>query len=122
VRLRAAWALGSAEPPTAPPALLALLGDGESRVRLVAAWALYSIEDPAAAPALERALRAERDPRLQRAFVRALAALGDGSVPALRGALESADPAVRAAAVRGLAGGDAAGPWPWPWPQPRPYP
>jgi beta-lactamase regulating signal transducer with metallopeptidase domain len=122
VRARAAWALGRAEPAAAPPALVALLGDADTRTRLLAAWALFRIEDPAAAPALERALRGERDPQLQRAYVRALAALGERSVPVLRGLLESADPAVRAVAVRALAGGNAAGSWPWPWPQPRPYP
>jgi HEAT repeat protein len=122
VRARAAWALGSVEPRRAPPALVALLGDGEPSVRLLAAWALFSIEDPATAPALDRALRAERDPKLQRAYVRALAALGDQSVPAIRALLDSADPTVRAVAVRALAGGGATDPWPWPWPQPRPSP
>ncbi len=122
VRARAAGAVGSLEPRQAPRPLVALLGDGEPRVRKLAAWALYSIEDPATVPALQAALRAERDPELQTAYVRALAVMGDESVDALRTLLDSNDPRVKGAAVRALAGGRAGESWPWPWPQPRPFP
>jgi HEAT repeat protein len=122
VRMRAAWALGNVEARQAPPALVALLGDREPRVRKLAAWALFNIEDPAAASALQGALRVEQDPGLQVAYVRALGALGERSVDALRGLLESPDARLRSVAVRALAGGHAGDPWPWPWPEPRPHP
>ena len=122
VRKRALWAIGNVEPQQAPRAVIALLADKEPRVRRLAAWTLYQIEDPAAAPALEAALRGETDKDLQLAYIRALAALGEKSVDALRGLLESPDARIKSMAVRALAGGHAAGPWPWPWPDPRPYP
>ncbi len=122
VRARAAWALGNVEPKVAPKQLIAMLGDKETRVRQLAAWALYNIEDPAAAPALEAALKTEQNKELQLDYIRALAAMGDKSVDAIRGLLESSDPRVKQMAVRALAGGQAAGPWPWPWPDPRPFP
>ena len=59
---------------------------------------------------------------LQIAYIRAIAAMGEKSVAAIRDLLESSDPKIKSMAVRALAGGDAAGPWPWPWPEPRPYP
>ena len=122
VRKRALWAIGNVEPQQAPRAVIALLSDKEPRVRRLAAWTLYQIEDPAAAPALEAALRADTDKDMQLAYIRALAALGEKSVDALRGLLESPDQRIRTMAVKALAGGHAAGPWPWPWPEPRPYP
>lgn len=122
VRTRALWAIGNVEPKQAPRAVIALLSDKEPRVRELAAWALYQIEDPAAAPALEAALRAESSKDLQLAYIRALAAMGEKSVDAIRGLLESPDQRVKTMAVKALAGGHAAGPWPWPWPEPRPYP
>lgn len=122
VRARAAWALGNVEPDRAPAQLTALLRDPDKRVRMVAAWALYAIEDPGAAPALTAAMRAEQDKELRMLYVRAIAAMGEASVDAIRGLLDSPEPEVKAAAVRALAGGDAAGPWPWPWPMPRPHP
>jgi beta-lactamase regulating signal transducer with metallopeptidase domain/HEAT repeat protein len=122
VRTRAVWALGSIEPRQAPRALVAMLGDREPRVRELTAWALYEIQDPSAIPALQAAMRTERDTDLQVAYVRALAVLGEQSVDALRGLLESPDARIKSVAVRALAGGRASGPWPWPWPQPRPYP
>jgi hypothetical protein len=48
--------------------------------------------------------------------------VGEKSVDALRGLLESKDPEIRNIAVRALAGGNATGPWPRPWPEPRPFP
>ena len=122
VRKRAAWALGNADLRQAPPALIALLRDPNSEMRELAAWSLYQIEDPAAIPALDAALRAESDKNLQIAYIRALAAIGERSVDALKGLLESKDPEIKAIAIRALAGGNATGPWPWPWPEPRPFP
>jgi beta-lactamase regulating signal transducer with metallopeptidase domain len=122
VRQRAAWAIGQVEPARAPRQLVALLGDRDPRLRKLAAWSLYAIADPAAAPALQGALRTERDSTLQVAYIRALAALGDDAVDALRALLDAPDPRLRAVAVRALAGGRAGDPWPWPWPQPRPFP
>lgn len=122
VRKRAEWALGNADLKQAPPALIALLRDKDPGVRELAAWSLYEIEDPAAIPALESALHGETDKGVQFAYIKALAAMGEQSVDALKGLLESNDPEVKSAAVRALAGGKATGPWPWPWPEPRPYP
>ncbi|MDP9204626.1 MAG: HEAT repeat domain-containing protein [Gemmatimonadota bacterium] len=122
VRKRAAWALGNADLKQAPPALTALLRDPNSEMRELAAWSLYQIEDPAAIPALDAALRAEPNKNLQIAYIRALAAIGERSVDALKNLLESKDPEIKAIAVRALAGGNATGPWPWPWPEPRPFP
>ena len=122
VRMRAAWALGNVEPKQAPRALIALLSDKDLRVRQVAAWALFNIEDPASVPALEAALRVEQNQEAQLSYIRALAVMGDKSVDAIRGLLESPDQRVKQIAVRALAGGHAAGPWPWPWPEPRPFP
>jgi hypothetical protein len=81
-----------------------------------------SIEDPAAAPALNAALSGESNKTLQIAYIRALAAMGEKPVDAIRGLLTSSDPRIKAMAVRALAGGNATGPWPWPWPEPRPSP
>ncbi|MFN2601611.1 MAG: HEAT repeat domain-containing protein [Gemmatimonadaceae bacterium] len=122
IRERAVWAIGQMSPRQAPPALIALLRDSDPRVREITAWALYEIEDPAAVPALNAALHAETDKSLQIAYIRALAATGEKSVDAIRGLLDSKDPAIRSMAVRALAGGNGNGPWPWPWPEPRPYP
>ena len=122
VRSAAAWALGNVEPKQAPRQLVALLSDKDTRVRELVAWALFNIEDPASAPALQAALRTEQDSDLQLAYIRALAAMGEKSVDAIRPLLESSDQRVKSMAVRALAGGHATGPWPHPWPQPRPYP
>ena len=122
VRTRAAWALGNVSPKQAPKALVALLSDKEPRVRTLAAWALFNIEDPSTAPAIEAALKVEQNRDVQLALIRSIAALGEKSVDAIRGLLESPDPRIRSMAVRALAGGQAAGPWPWPWPDPRPFP
>jgi hypothetical protein len=48
--------------------------------------------------------------------------MGEKSLDAIRGLLESSDPKVKSMAVHALAGGQAAGPWPNPWPEPRPFP
>jgi beta-lactamase regulating signal transducer with metallopeptidase domain len=122
VRRRAAWALGNANVRQAPRQLIAQLSDKDPEMRETVAWALYQIEDPAAIPALEAALAREQSKDLQIAYIRALAALGEKSVDALKGLLESKDPEIRRIAVRALAGGNATGPWPRPWPMPRPYP
>ena len=122
IRKRAAWALGNADLKQAPPALIALLRDQNAEMRELAAWALYQIEDPASIPALEAALRSEPNKNLQISYIKALAAVGEQSVDALKSLLESKDPEIKAIAVRALAGGHATGPWPWPWPEPRPFP
>jgi beta-lactamase regulating signal transducer with metallopeptidase domain/HEAT repeat protein len=122
VRRRAVWALGHVEPKQAPRALFAMLRDSDPQVRELVAWALFRIEDPASIPALDAALRGESNKELQIAYIRALAAVGEQSVDALRSLLESKDPEIKKIAVRALAGGNATGPWPWPWPEPRPFP
>ncbi|MEX2109618.1 MAG: HEAT repeat domain-containing protein [Gemmatimonadaceae bacterium] len=122
VRRRAVWALGQVEPKQAPRALFAMLRDSDPQVRELVAWTLFQIEDPASIPALDAALRAESNKELQIAYIRALAAVGEQSVDALRSLLESKDPEIKKIAVRALAGGNATGPWPWPWPEPRPFP
>jgi HEAT repeat protein len=122
IRKRAAWALGNADLRQAPPALIALLRDPNPETRELTAWALYQIEDPASIPALDAALRSESNKNLQIAYIKALAAVGEKSVDALKSLLESKDPEIKAIAVRALAGGHATGPWPWPWPEPRPFP
>jgi beta-lactamase regulating signal transducer with metallopeptidase domain/HEAT repeat protein len=122
VRARAVWGLGNVTPKEAPRQLVAMLRDSDPHVRELTAWALFEIEDPSTAPALQAALRAEQDKDIQLGYIRALAAMGEKSVDAIRPLLESSDQRVKAMAVRALAGGHAAGPWPHPWPQPRPYP
>jgi beta-lactamase regulating signal transducer with metallopeptidase domain len=122
VRKRAAWALGNSDIKHAPPALIALLNDKDPEMRELAAWSLFQIEDPASITALEAALNRESDKELQIAYIRALAAVGEKSVGALKNLLESKDPEIRSIAVRALAGGNATGPWPRPWPEPRPFP
>lgn len=122
IRMRAVWAIGQITPRQAPKALIDLLRDPDPDMREITAWALYEIEDTNAIPALDAALRAEPDKKLQFAYIRALAAMGEKSVDAVRRLLDSKDPEIRNLAVRALAGGNAAGPWPWPWPEPRPYP
>ena len=122
VRLRAAWALGNVAPKTAPQPLVTLLSDSETEVRQLAAWSLFRIEDPATLPALNAAMRREKDKDTQRAIIRAIAAMGEHSVEAIKSLIDSNDPDVRATAIRALAGGGATGPWPWPWPEPRPQP
>jgi beta-lactamase regulating signal transducer with metallopeptidase domain/HEAT repeat protein len=122
VRRRAVWGLGQVEPREAPRALIAMLNDRDPRTREMVAWSLFQIEDPAAIPALDAAMRREPSKELQIAYIRALAAVGEKSVDALRGLLESTDPEIKKIAVKALAGGHATGPWPWPWPEPRPFP
>jgi HEAT repeat protein len=122
MRRRAAWALGNLNLKQAPPALINGLKDSDPEMREITAWALYEIEDPTAISALESALSREQNKELQIAYIRALAAVGERSVDALKGLLESKDPEIRTIAVKALAGGHATGPWPRPWPQPRPFP
>jgi HEAT repeat protein len=122
VRTRALWAIGQLEPREVPTAVVDRLRDPSDRVRELAAWVLFQSEDPATIPALNAALKAEKNPSLQMAYIRALSALGEKSVDAISGLLTSSDPKVKQMAIRALAGGRGAGPWPWPWPEPRPYP
>ena len=122
VRTRAVWALGSVRPRSAPGALVAKLRDSDPDVRSLAAWALFTIRDTTAIPALQAALRTETNKDIQVDEIRALGAMGNQSLSAIRGLLESPDPKIKSIAVDALAGGNAAGPWPWPWPEPRPFP
>jgi beta-lactamase regulating signal transducer with metallopeptidase domain/HEAT repeat protein len=122
VRSRAVWALGSVRPASAPNALIAKLGDSSPQVRSLTAWALFTIRDTSAIPALQAALRTETNKDIQVDYIRALGAMGEQSLSAIRGLLESPDPTIKSMAVDALAGGNASGPWPWPWPQPRPFP
>jgi len=59
---------------------------------------------------------------VQRALVRALVKSGGSSEASMSKLLESSDPVVREAAVRGLVGRERINPWPWPQPRPRPFP
>jgi beta-lactamase regulating signal transducer with metallopeptidase domain len=122
VRKRALWALGNSDLKQAPPKVIAMLSEKDPELRELAAWVLYEIEDPASIPALEAALAREPDKELQIDYIRALAAVGERSVDALKGLLDSKDPEIRTIAVKALAGGNATGPWPRPWPEPRPFP
>jgi beta-lactamase regulating signal transducer with metallopeptidase domain/HEAT repeat protein len=122
IRTRAIWAIGNIGTNEAPRALLSALRDPDPEVRELTAWALYQIEDPSTIDELNAALKSETSKDLQVAYIRALAALGEKSVDAVRGLLTSSDPKIKSMAIRALAGGNAAGPWPWPWPEPRPFP
>src|SRR4051812_24355507 len=124
VRGTAAWAIGQMdeEGTKAPAGLLRLLNDDSPDVRLKAAWALGQIEDAGALPAVRDALKSEKNDRVRRALIRALMKSGEASEETLTQLLSSSDPAIREAAVRGLAGARSSDPWPWPWPRPRPFP
>jgi HEAT repeat protein len=124
VRGTAAWAIGQLDEngTKAPPGLLRLLSDESPDTRLKAAWALGQIEDAGALPAIRDALRAEKNDKVRRGLIRALMKSGERSEAALTDLLNSSDPQVREAAVRGLAGRNSFDPWPWPWPRPRPFP
>ena len=125
VRGTAAWALGQIEGDDggrAPAGLLQALKDESVDVRLKAAWALGQIGDSAALPAIRSAVRQEKNEKVGRALIRALMKSGERSETTLTELLNSSDPQVREAAVRGLAGGGSFNPWPWPWPRPRPIP
>jgi beta-lactamase regulating signal transducer with metallopeptidase domain len=119
VRGRAAWALGQIEPRPAPPPLVGALRDSVAAVRYRAAWALGQIADAATVPALVAALREDPSSDTRKALIWAIGQMdGAAAQDGLLTAIEDDDPAVRAAAVRALAGGGG-NPWPWPWPMPR---
>jgi HEAT repeat protein len=69
-----------------------MLRDPDPDVRELTAWALYQIEDPSTVGALNDALKAESNKELQLCYIRALAAMGEKSVDAVRGLLTSSDP------------------------------
>ena len=71
--------------------------------------------------AIRDALKTERNPQVNKALIRALLKSGERSEAALTELLDSKDPQVREAAVRGLAGRSSFNPWPWPQPRPRPF-
>jgi HEAT repeat protein len=98
------------------------LNDESEDARTKAAWALGQIGDSTAIPAIRDALKRETGTEARRALIRALMRSGERSEAALTQLLESGDPQIREAAVRGLAGRSSFNPWPWPWPRPRPIP
>jgi HEAT repeat protein len=123
VRGTAAWAIGQLRGGgKAPAGLLQVLKDESDDARLKAAWALGQIGDSTALSAIRDALRTETSNEVRRALIRALMRSGERSEAALTQLLESGDPQIREAAVRGLAGNNSFNPWPWPWPRPRPIP
>ena len=124
VRGTAAWAIGNLdeEGTRAPAGLVRLLTDDVTDVRLKAAWALGQLEDSNALSAIRDALRVEKNDRVRKALIRALMKSGESSQETLTQLLSSSDPAIREAAVRGIAGARSFDPWPWPWPRPRPFP
>jgi len=107
---------------TAPAGLLKALRDDSNEVRLKAAWAVGQLEDHNAVAAVRDALNKEQDSQVRRALIRALVKSGGSSEQAMSQLLESSDPTVREAAVRGLVGRSSINPWPWPQPRPRPMP
>jgi HEAT repeat protein len=107
---------------TAPAGLVRLLSDESADTRLKAAWALGQIGDSSAIGAIRAALNVEKNSEVNRALIRALLKSGERSEAALTQLIDSKDPRVREAAIRGLAGRGSFNPWPWPWPRPRPVP
>jgi HEAT repeat protein len=81
--------------------------------------ALSEIGAGVAIPALRTALAKEQDADARKAEVRALIHSGERT-ERLTELLESNDPEVRAAAIRGVAGRHGVDPWPEP--RPRPFP
>jgi HEAT repeat protein len=123
VRGTAAWAIGQMdERGRAPKPLLTLLKDESTDTRVKAAWALGQIGDSTALPAIRNALKSETNETVNRALIRALLKSGERSEATLIELVDSKDPRVREAAIRGLAGRSSTNPWPWPWPRPRPTP
>jgi len=104
-RARAAHLLGLVHDVTHVPDLVPLLSDRSREVRLVAVRALGAIGDPSAANDILLALRTTRRqvPVPAHVAAEALLAMGVGTGPALREALNSEDPLVRdvAAVVAG---------------------
>lgn len=124
VRGTAAWSIGqlSDGKRRVPAPLLQLLRDENDDTRLKAAWAISQIGDTASIPAVKAALKVERNETINKALTRALVRSGERSAAVFSELLDSKDPNVREAAVRGLAGRRSFSPWPWPWPRPRPRP
>jgi HEAT repeat protein len=123
VREAAVIAAGRMDSTTTTAALIRVLRqDNSAAVRRAAAWALGQIGDSSALPAIRSAVKQEKNERVGRAMIRALMKSGERSETTLTELLNSDDPQVREAAVRGLAGGGSFNPWPWPEPRPRPFP
>ena len=120
VRESAAWALGYAPRRPAAPALVTALRDRSPQVRETAAWALAEIGDEDVAPAVQAAFARETSPEVRMAELRALTFMHVDDRAILDAALSSKDAALRARAVRMIAG--SAGSWPEPHPRPRPRP
>jgi beta-lactamase regulating signal transducer with metallopeptidase domain len=123
VRHRALWAIGQHDLSTAPAKVVGMLKDADVDVRLIASWVLGNVLDRATIPALREAFLAERDEDAQLSQFRALLFMNDRSPDVIEKAMKSEYSALRAKAVRMIAGsGPGVWPWPWPWPQPRPHP
>jgi beta-lactamase regulating signal transducer with metallopeptidase domain/HEAT repeat protein len=121
IRSISLWGIGNIGPREVPKAAVAMLRDPNPEIRELAAWVMFQAEDPSTVPALNAALQSEQNKELQLSYIRALAAMGEKSVDAVRGLLTSSDPKIKSMAIRALAG-RGAGPWPMPMPRPRPYP
>jgi hypothetical protein len=106
----------------APAGLLRALKDENDDARLKAAWALGQIGDASSLSAIQAQLKVEKNSNVRRALVRALGKTGGNSEAVMTELLQSSDPQVREAAVRGITGRSSFNPWPWPWPRPRPFP
>jgi HEAT repeat protein len=122
VREILAWAFGSMGPSSAPMSLTAMLADSAASVRITTAWALKTIGDPRTVSSLDAALRKEANHDAQFAMLRALASMGDAALPTISRLVDDTDPAIRALAIRSLAGAGLHDPWPQPRPRPRPRP
>jgi beta-lactamase regulating signal transducer with metallopeptidase domain len=122
VRESAAWGLGNTPRRPASRALVTALGDRSPEVRESAAWALAEIEDEDVAPAVESAFARETNSDVRMAELRALTFMHVEGSSILDAALASKDAALRARAVRMLAGGSSNWPEPRPRPRPRPMP
>lgn len=120
VRESAAWALGNTPRRPAAPALVTALRDRSAQVRESAAWALAEIGDEDVAPAVQSAFARETSAEVRMAELRALTYMHVDDRAILDAALSSKDAALRARAVRMIAG--SAGSWPEPRPRPRPRP
>jgi hypothetical protein len=122
VRETAVWGLGTRARATASIVLRMALVDNDSHVRTTAAWALKQIGDSNTVPWLDAALRKESNSDVQYAMLRALASMDDAALPTISRLVDDRDPAIRALAIRSLAGASLHDPWPQPRPRPRPRP
>ena len=103
VRAAAARALGEIRDERAADGLVVALSDGEWRVREMAAWALSELKDERAVEALCRLLTSDAQGEVRQTAARALGEIRSrAALPSLKGALNDAEPRVRAAARRAV--------------------